>query len=53
MNPWLTCPDCGAMLVVQGNLQLTRNRDGGMIVWGFIDHDCSETERNYVMDGGR
>lgn len=49
MNPWLTCPDCGAMLIVQGGLKLLRLADG-LAVFGVIDHDCSEVKKNYVME---
>lgn len=49
MNPWLTCPDCGAMLFVVGGLKLIRLKDG-LAVFGILrDHDCENIDANFVM----
>jgi hypothetical protein len=51
VNPILTCPDCGSLLVLVGGFGLIRLKDGGLACIGVLkDHDCSEIEKNYVME---
>lgn len=53
MNTILTCPDCGAMLVLVGGLGLIRLKDGGLACIGIMqDHDCSDVAENFVMPNG-
>lgn len=50
MNPWLTCPGCGALLTLVGGFGLIRLNAGGLACIGLLrDHDCAEIEKNYVM----